>query len=201
MTTTVRKPTSPSDPTALLFGEDVRRLLGLLLMRPDQDFYVREISRVTGVDVGNTHRTLKRLEQAGLVAGARSGNQVRYKANRASPIFPELQGIVRKTVGLADILREALQPLASRIEFAFVFGSVARGEEGPGSDIDLMVVGDASFDEVVGTLFPLHERLGREVNAVVMKRAEFRRRTKESSFVARVIKGQKLMLLGSLDES
>lgn len=198
MTTKSRR---PIEPTALLFGEDHRRLLGLLLMRPDQDFHVREISRLTGVDAGNAQRSLKRMEQAGLFKSSRSGNQVRYKANRASPIFPELQGIIRKTVGLADILRAALEPLSGRIEAAFVFGSVARGEEGPASDIDLMVVGDAGFDEVVGALYPLHERLGREINAVVMKHTEFRRRLKEGSFVARVMSGEKLILLGALDES
>jgi predicted nucleotidyltransferase len=198
MTTLTRRPIEPS---ALLFGEDYRRLLGLLLMRPDQDFHVREISRLTGVDAGNAQRTLKRMEQAGLLKSSRSGNQVRYKANRACPIFPELQGIIRKTVGLADVLREVLEPLSGRIETAFVFGSVARGEEGPASDIDLMVVGNVSFDEVVVALHPLHERLGREINAVVMKRSEFRRRLKEGSFVARVMSGEKIMLLGALDES
>lgn len=197
MTTITQRPIEPS---ALLFGEDYRRLLGLLLMRPDQDFHVREISRLTGVDAGNAQRALKRMEQASLLRSSRSGNQVRYKANRACPIFPELQGIVRKTVGLADVLRAALDPLSKRIEVAFVFGSVARGEEGPASDIDLMVVGNVSFDDVVVTLHPLHERLGREINAVVMKRPEFRRRLKEGSFVARVMGGEKLMLLGTLDE-
>ncbi|MHB1544459.1 MAG: nucleotidyltransferase family protein [Gammaproteobacteria bacterium] len=108
---------------------------------------------------------------------------------------------MRKTSGLADVLRDALAPLSDRIDVAFVFGSVARGEEGSHSDVDLMVVGDAGFDEVVGVLHPLHERLGREVNAVVMKPAEFRRRARESSFVARVLSGKKLMLLGALDES
>ena len=198
MTTTPRRPIEPS---TLLFGEDHRRLLGLLLMRPDQDFHVREISRLTGVDAGNAQRALKRMELAGLLKSSRAGNQVRYKANRASPIFPELQGIVRKTVGLADVLREALEPLSVRIELAFVFGSVARGEEGPASDIDLMVVGDVGFDEVVVALHPLHERLGREINPIVMKRPEFRRRLKEGSFVARVMSGEKLLLLGVLDES
>ena len=198
MTTTPRRPIEPS---TLLFGEDHRRLLGLLLMRPDQDFHGREISRLTGVDAGNAQRALRRMELAGLLKSSRAGNQVRYKANRASPIFPELQGIIRKTVGLADVLREALEPLSARIELAFVFGSVARGEEGPASDIDLMVVGDVGFDEVVVALHPLHERLGREINPIVMKRPEFRRRVKESSFVTRVMSGEKLLLLGVLDES
>lgn len=192
---------APTEPTALLFGAYHRSLLGLLLMRPEQSFHLREVARLTAVPSGPAHRELKRMEQAGLVTTARAGNQVRYQANRASPIFPELQGILRKTVGLADILREALGPLATRIELAFVFGSVARGEEGPRSDIDLMVVGKVTFDEIVGALYPLHERLGREINPIVMNRAEFRKREREKSFVTRVMSGEKLMLMGSLDES
>lgn len=188
-------------PAELLFGAYHRRLLGLLLMRPDQSFHLREIERLTGVPSGPAHRELKRMQQAGLVIATRVGNQVRYQADRGNPVFPELQSIIRKTTGLADVLREALTPLATRINCAFVFGSVARGEEGPASDIDLMVVGAVSFEDIVGALFPLHEMLGREINPVVMTAPEFRKRRGESSFIARVMAGPKLMLTGSLDES
>jgi len=189
------------DPAQLLFGSDHRRLLGLLLMRPDESFHVREVARLTGADAGNTHRALRRLEQAGLLTAERTGNQVRYQANRQSPIYPELQGIVRKTVGLADVLREALAPLASRIQRAFVFGSIARGEQGPRSDVDLMVIGDVSFDAVVGAIYPLHERLGREVNSVVLAPREFKLRMKDKGFVARVMGGPRIPLIGDDDES
>lgn len=189
------------DPARVLFGADHRRLLGLLLMRPDRSFHVREIARLTGADAGNAHRALRRLEQAGLLTTARIGNQVRYQANRQSPIFPELQGIVRKTVGMADLLREALTPLASRIRLAFVFGSVARGEEGPRSDVDLMVVGDVAFDDVVVAIYPLQERLGREINAIVLTPARYRARLKDKDFVARVRSGPRILLLGDAGES
>lgn len=185
----------------MLFGADHRRLLGLLLMRPDRGFHVREIARLTGADAGNAHRALRRLEQAGLLTTTRVGNQVRYQANRQSPIFPELQGIVRKTVGMGDLLREALAPLASRIERAFIFGSVARGEEGPRSDIDLMVVGDVDFDDVVVAVYPLQERLGREINSIVLTPAKYRARMKERDFVARVKSGPRIPLLGDAGES
>ena len=128
------------DPAKVLFGADHRRLLGLLFMRPDESFHVREIARLTGVDAGNAHRALRRFEQAGLVTATRSGNQRLYQANRESPIYTELLGIVLKTAGLADVLRDALEPLAPSIECAFVFGSVARGDAGSRSDVDLMVV-------------------------------------------------------------
>lgn len=189
------------DPARVLFGADHRRLLGLLLMRPDQGFHVREIARLTGADAGNALRALRKLEQAGLLTATRSGNQVLYQANRQSPIFTELQGIVRKTVGLADVLREALAPLARRIERAFVFGSVARGEEGPRSDVDLMVVGDLKFDEVVAALYPHHERLGREINPVVLTPDEYQTRKGDKGFVARVLKDPRIALFGGDDES
>jgi predicted nucleotidyltransferase len=187
-------------PAHVLFGADHRRLLGLLYGRTDQAFHVREIARLTGSDPANAHRALRRLEQAGLVKATRSGNQLHYRADAESPIFQELKGIVRKTVGLADVLREALTPLAAQIKHAFVFGSVARGEEGPRSDVDLLVVGDLKFDDVVGVTYPLRERLGREINAIVLTQKDFRARAKDAGFVARVIAGPRIMLLGDSGE-
>lgn len=176
-------------------------MLGLLFMRAEESFHVREIARLTGVDAGNAHRVLRRFEQAGLVTATRSGNQRHYQANRESPIFAELQGIMRKTSGLADVLRDALEPLAQRIEQAFVFGSIARGDAGPRSDVDLMIVGEVAFAEVVEAVYPLHERLGREVNPVVMQTAEFRSRTRDPGFIARVLDGPRIRLFGAADDA
>lgn len=189
------------DPAKVLFGAAHRQLLGLLFMRPEESFHVREIARLTKVDAGNAHRALRRFEQAGLVTATRSGNQRRYRANRESPIFPELQGIARKTAGLADVLREALEPLAGRIAQAFVFGSIARGEAGPRSDVDLMVVGDVTFAEVVDAVYPLYERLGREVNPIVMSTSEFHSRGKDPGFVKRVTSGPRIALFGPTDDA
>lgn len=183
----------------MLLGDKHRRLLGLLLMRPEQSFHLREIARLTGLDAGNVHRELRRMAHAGLVTSVRVGNQVRYQADRACPIFEELAGIMRKTTGMADVLREALAALADRIEVAFVFGSVAKGEEGSRSDIDLLVVGDVAFEEVVHALHGAHERLRREVNPVVMSGKDFRNKQKER-FVTRLMAEPKIILLGVLDE-
>lgn len=175
------------------------RLLAVLLMRPDQSFHLRELERLAGVNAGTAHRELKRMETAGLVHSRRVGNQVHYQAQRDCPIFGELQSILRKSTGMADVLREALAPLAEQIESAFVFGSVAKGEEGPGSDIDVLVVGDVSFADVVNAFYPCHERLGREVNPLVMRRTEFDRRRQDEGFVARVLQGPILPLIGAID--
>jgi len=185
------------DPAKLLFGNYRGRLLGLLYMQPDRGFHLREIERSTGVPSGPAHRELKSMTAAGLVSSERIGNQVRYRANPACPIFAELQGIVRKTVGLADTLRGALQPLAPRIEQAFVFGSIARGDHGPRSDVDLMVVGETTYEEVIGAVLPLLDRLGREVNPVVMTEDEFRSRAEDAGFIKRVLDGPRIPLLGS----
>lgn len=190
---------SPTTPAALLFSAYHLRLLAVLLMRPDQSFHLRELERLAGVNAGTAHRELKRMESAGLVHSRRVGNQVHYQARRDCPIFTELQSILRKSSGLADVLREALAPWAEQIESAFVFGSVANGEEGPGSDIDLMVVGDVSFADVVSAVYPCHERLGREVNPLVMRRSEFELRRQDEGFVARVLRDPILPLIGAVD--
>ena len=185
----------------LLFGEAHRRLLGVLLMQPVHSFHVREIARLTGLDAGNAHRTLKRMASAGLVTSARVGNQVRYQADRSCPIFEELSGIVRKTSGLADVLRDALLPFVERIAVAFVFGSVASGKAGPSSDIDLMVVGDVAFEDIVPAVHAAHDRLRRDVNPVVMSPADFARKRKSGErFVTRVLAEPRILLMGVLDE-
>ena len=126
----------------LLFPNQYRRkVLGLLLMRPDQQIHLRELARVIGAAPGTLKKELDALCGVGLLRAERVGNQVRFCANTAHPVFPELQALIRKTIGLADALRLSLAPLAGRIDAAFIFGSMASGTESAGSDIDLMVVG------------------------------------------------------------
>lgn len=195
-------PTATTDPTELMFSAYRRKALVLLLLRPDNEpLHVREISRLTGVPAGSLHRELRALTDAGLLLREPVGNQVRYRANRASPIFPELAGIFRKTSGLVDVLREALAPVAARITAAFVFGSVAQGSETVSSDIDLFVIGAPKFAEIVGFVALMRERLGREVNSVVMTRAEFKtQRVAKDRFVARLLSEPKLFVIGVPDD-
>ena len=191
----------PTNPLALLFSAYRRQVLGLLLLRPEDSLHVRELSRLTGVQAGSLHRELRALTEAGLLLREPAGNQVRYRANRTCPIFPQLAEIFRKTTGLVDLLRDALAPLADRIEAAFVFGSIADGSEMGTSDVDLFVLGKATFAEVVAALAPLRERLGREVNPVVMRRAEFAaQRAKKDRFLKRVMAEPKLFVIGSADD-
>jgi len=185
----------------LLFGGYRRQVLGLLLLRPDDSLYVRQIARLTGVPPGSLHRELQSLASAGILLREPAGNQVRYRANCEHPIHAELAEIFRKTSGLADLLRDALAPLGDRITTAFVFGSMARGTAVASSDVDVCVIGDVSLAQVVGALTPLHERLGRIVNPVVMMLAEFRsQRASGDRFVSRLVNEPKLFVIGSADD-
>jgi len=190
-----------TNPVELLFTAYRRQVLGLLLLRPEDSLHVREISRLTGVPAGSLHRELRILTDAGLLIREPVGNQVCYRANRAAPLFPELAEIFRKTLGLVDILRDALAPLAKGIKLAFVYGSLAQGTERGTSDVDVFVIGRVSFTSVVGALSPLRDRLGRELNPVVMTVSEFAaQRTEKDRFVTRVLKEPKLFVIGTQDD-
>ena len=185
----------------ILFGAYRRHILALLLLRPYESFYVREIGRLTGVPAGSLHRELKLLSDAGLLRRSVAGNQVRYQVEPACPIQEELASIFRKTAGLADVLREALVPLADKIRVAFIFGSVAQGKERATSDVDVLVVGSASFPAVVEAMSQAGERLRRDVNPVVMAESEFEAKLAgRDRFVARVVREPKIILLGNAGE-
>ena len=184
--------------TSLLFTDYRRLVLGLLLLHPDQRYHLREIARLTGTVPGTLTRELTKLADAGLLVKTKVGNQLHYSANRECPIFEELTSILRKTSGLVDVLAEALFPLASRIDLAFVFGSMASGKANSNSDIDLMVVGDANFSEVITCLYPAQTTLGREINAKVYGQAEWKKLiVSKSSFMEEILRKPKLFVLGT----
>jgi predicted nucleotidyltransferase len=189
-----------AQPAEILFGTYRRQVLALLLLRPEERFHVREIARLTGIPAGSLHRELKLLAEAELLVRQSVGRQVYYQANRQSPIYEELAGIFRKTAGLADVIRAALLPLANEVALAFVFGSVAQGKERSGSDVDLFVLGDASFTAVVAALADVHERLGREINPVIMTCADFTEKYGSDPFVQRVARDAKIYVMGNADD-
>ena len=188
-------------PIELLFGTYRRRILSLLRLRPDESLHVREIARLTRTPAGSLHRELKLLGEAGLLVREKSGNQVCYHADRQCPIFEDLAAIFRKTSGLADVLREALDPLAEEIDFAFVFGSVAQGKDRQVSDVDVLVLGAVSFPSVVEVLNRTHEQLRRPVNPVVMTTVAFRdKHLSVDRFVTRIVREPKIFLIGGASE-
>ena len=195
---------SPSVGTNLanaLFSGTQQRVLGLLFGQPDRSFYATELIALAGVGSGAVQRELARLAQSGLVTVRAVGNQKHYQANPASPIFAELCGIARKTVGLAEPLREALAPLAPKIHAAFVFGSVAKQTDTASSDIDLMIVSDTlEYGDTFLALQDAAARLGRDVNPTIYTRRELSKRVKNGdAFATRVLSQPKVWLIGGED--
>lgn len=185
-----------------LFSGTQQRVLGLLFGQPDRSFYATELINLAGAGSGAVQRELARLAQSGLVTVQPVGNQKHYQANPESPIFAELCGLVRKTVGLAEPLRAALAPLAGRIQAAFVYGSVAKKQDTAGSDIDLMLLSeDLSYADLYLALDAVSVQLGRTVNPTILSRQELVKRVKkDEAFITRVLAQPKLWLMGGEDD-
>ncbi|HUT60182.1 MAG TPA: hypothetical protein VNA25_20235 [Phycisphaerae bacterium] len=180
-----------------LFPPVRKRVLALLLGRPDARWHLRDVGRQTSLALGTVRRELAGLVQAEVITATKDGNRIYYQANRASPLFPELAGLLRKTAGLADVLREALSPLAGRITVAFLHGSQVGDRAAAASDVDVMVVGEVTFGEVVSAFSPHQDRLGREINPTVYPKGEFRRKIAAGHhFLLTVLESPKVFLLG-----
>jgi predicted nucleotidyltransferase len=179
-----------------LFNKTRQAVLALLYGHPDQRYYQRQIIELLDLGSGTVQRELEQLARSGILTRVLEGRQTYFQANQQCPIFHELRGLVRKTFGIVDVLAAALKPLAKRIEIAFVFGSIARGTEGNLSDVDLMVIGEATLMDVVGAVRDAQRELGREINPSVYPVEEFRRKLAAGEhFVARVVEGEKIFLI------
>jgi len=191
--------TKPLPVADALFTKTQQRVLGLLYGNSSRSFYSNEIVRLSGVGIGTVHRELARLLASGLVTAGRIGNQKHYQANRAAPVYEELRGLALKTFGVADVLRAALAPIASRIRVAFVHGPVAAGADTAGSDVDVLVLSDyLGYGEVIAALAGTEKSLGRGVNPAIYGRVEFLRRiSEEGGFLGRVLEGPRIPLIGS----
>ena len=181
-----------------LFPAVRQRVLAVLFGSPDRSFYANELIALARSGTGAVQRELASLLAAGLITVRDQGNQKHYQANAASPVFAELRGLVLKTVGLADVLRAALAPLAGQITMAFVYGSVARREDTAASDVDVLIVSDAlGYAEVFGALESAAQTLGRAINPTLYTRAELaRRRAQDNVFVTRVLDQPRIWLMG-----
>jgi predicted nucleotidyltransferase len=193
------RPTSLAD---ALLTRGQQRVLGILFAEPDQSLPVTELIARAGVGTGAVHRELARLVSSGLVTVTPVGRQRRYQANQQSPLFPELHGLVLKTVGLVEPLKRALSPMAGQIHVAFVYGSVAKGSDTARSDIDLMIVGDElSYAELYAALADVESTLMRPVNPTLLTSAEWRQRVDaRDHFVQGVLRGPRLLVLGAEED-
>lgn len=186
----------------LLFPNQYRRkVLALLMMRPDRWLHLRELARLTGASPGTLKKELDALSRVGLLNVQKMGNQTQFSANTDHPVYPELSGLIRKTTGLRDVLANALLPLSSKIEVAFVFGSMAKASETSQSDVDVMVIGNVTFGEVANALYDVQTTLAREVNPKVMSRDEWReKKNAQSTFVQELMSKPKIFTIGTDDD-
>jgi uncharacterized protein len=181
--------------SSTLFGQTRGAVLAVLFGHVGESYYLRQLARLTNIALGPVQRELRQLADAGLVKRETQGNQALYSANEASPVFDEIKRLVAKTVGMHDVLVEALGPLRKKIDLAFIYGSMARSSETERSDVDLMVVGSVDFGDVVQRLTDAQKILNREINPTVYSVREFPAKVR-GNFLKTVLAEKKLFLIG-----
>ena len=183
----------------LLSSRARAEIFRLLFSGTGEELHVREIERRSGLNDSTLRQELRKLVRLELVQSRRDSNRVYYRAKTESPLYPEIRNLVLKTSGLSDVLKSAL--MDKRIRVAFVFGSIARGEETATSDVDLMVIGQLGLRDLSRLLSGIEERIGREVNPHVLREEEFRKRLRaKEHFVSSVMETPKIFIIGSQRE-
>ena len=187
---------------AALFRLTRQAVLRLFFGHVDERFYQRQVLRLIGLGSGAVQRDLERLTRAGILVRTVEGRQTYYQANHGCPVFEELRGLIRKTFGIAEVLRAALRSIADRVSVALIYGSVAAGSENRASDVDVMLVGDKLSLELVSTAFAHAEtELRREINPSVYPVVEFCRKLAQGHhFLSNVVAGPKIFLIGDEGE-
>jgi len=176
-------------------------VLSAALLDPDRWWFLTELAEHLGVTPSSLQRELESLARGGLLQRRKDGRRTYFRANAASPIFPELRDLVEKTAGIIPVLRDTLKDFGDRIELALVYGSMARGREHSASDVDLMVVGKLRQIDLVSTLRKLEGRFRREINVTLFSPEEFhRKRSEKDHFTSTVLNGKTIILKGALNE-
>lgn len=189
------------DISHLFAGRAVVALLRLFFLHPSRDFYQRELTTLTGERLFLIQSGLKRLVKAGIIGQASRGNRTYYRVDPSHPGYEHLKLLMLKTVGLGDSLRAQLFSLRDKVKLAFLYGSVARGEETETSDIDLLLIGDLTGRETAAALSPAKKLANREINPAVYSPDEFRRKYRqENPFIREILRSPKIFLMGDEDE-
>lgn len=198
ITSAQTKNNQPISMVDALFSKTQKRVLTLLYGQPDKSFFTNEIIKKSGVGSGAVQRELASLVRSGLATATKIGSQNHYQANPEAPIYSELQGIIQKTVGLLEPVRQALMPFSAHIDLAFIFGSVAKQADSAFSDIDLMIISDSlGYAEVFASLEDVSQQLDRKIQPTIYTREELQRRLEtENAFVREVISKPKLWIIG-----
>lgn len=184
--------------TEKIFGSRIRgKILAWLFTHPDKSFFVRQIALILKEDPTNVSREMAKLEELGILKSKRNGNLKHFQANQDLPFFKELKGLVLKTTGVVGQIRASMGKFTG-IEYAFIFGSYAKGEEKADSDVDLLIIGDVDMDRLDSNLGKLEKILGREINYVLYNMKEFKSKRKDKDgFLMDVLGGDKIMLIGT----
>jgi predicted nucleotidyltransferase len=175
-----------------------RKVLSLFFLNPDKQFYFREVLKLTGTKQGAIQRELKFLTQTGILELEVKGHQTYYSVNKSHPIYPELSRIVLKTFGLVDVLTDALSPFKDKIVVAAIYGSIAAESETARSDVDLLVIGRISFNELSRVTGKVEKEIGREINPTLYPVKEFKEKLKQKNhFLKSTLKSKMIFLIGS----
>lgn len=190
------------DPVAsTLFGKTRQAVLSALFEAGDAGIYLRQLEQGSGVSVGTLHRELKLLGQADLVMKRQDGNRVIYTLNLAHPIIAPLRALIEKTCGIPAQVKLALSPLADRVRYAAIYGSIAKGASHGASDIDLLLVADLAPAQVIEAIEGLEARLGRHVGFRLYNPEEFEERVRSDAFLKKVLSQPLIVLMGSIDDA
>lgn len=186
-----------------LFSKTQQQVLGLLYGQPDRDFYTNEIIKLSQSGTGAVQRELSKLVDAGIITVREVGNQKRYQANQALPFYSELRSIIVKTFGMAEVIKDALRQWAKKIELAFIYGSIAKGNDTEKSDIDILIVSDeASYSDFYPFIIKMETTLGRKINPIFYSSKEWHKKKSEDNyFVAKILKQPKIWLVEGESES
>lgn len=182
-----------------LFTKTQQKVIGLLFQRPDRTFYLNEIVRLAGIGKGTVKRELEKMTAAKLLTVKHIGNQKHYQANSAAPVYNELIAITRKTFGIADVIRQTLEPIKESIEFAFIYGSIAKATDTAKSDIDLMIIGkNLAYANIMNLLIFVEKELQRTINPSIYSLSDFNNKLQQgNSFLTRILQQEKIIIMGS----
>lgn len=190
-----------SDLLKALFPKIRQGILATTYLQPDQWWYLSEIAEKIGTTPSSLQREIESLSQNGLLRTKREGNRLYFQAESDSPIFKPLQELMRQTLGIIPALEDAFTQFADNIDFAIVYGSIARGEEHSLSDVDLLIIGEIGLADLASILRDLEKRFGREINVSSYKRKEFTKKLEEKNhFLSKVVKEQKIFITGKANE-
>lgn len=184
-----------------LLGSETRvKILAKLALNSDSAFYMRELERELGINFASIHRELTNLKKLGLVTDERRGKIRLFRINKSSPIYPEVRGLMLKTAGIGDVIRDALKGVGE-VKYALVFGSIARGDEKTSSDVDLLLIGDIDEEKLIAKTRNAEDKIGREINYIIWSEKEFKKRIKERmGLLIEIGKNPIVMLVGDENE-